>query len=182
MQKRVGGRTSSWWGRSKSAQRVSIRPGVSVLSVLRHLNYSPWFALAEFVDNAIQSFIENKVRLQQLHGQPWKLRVSVEVDPSSPGRIRKPELSAIAASDEENAITVLGGAVVRGVDHTPNWPVARPGGGVDLPNAVEDAFEPLALSGVCKAADILEQERSRSRVTQHAEELRQCARLRVTKT
>ena len=26
------------------------------LSVLRHLNYRPWFAIAEFVDNAIQSF------------------------------------------------------------------------------------------------------------------------------
>jgi hypothetical protein len=37
--------------------KVNIRPGVSVLSVLRHLNYSPWFALAEFVDNAVQSFI-----------------------------------------------------------------------------------------------------------------------------
>ena len=31
-----------------SMQRVSIRPGVSVLAVLRHLNYKPWFALAEF--------------------------------------------------------------------------------------------------------------------------------------
>ena len=29
---------------------VSIRPGVSVLSVLRHLNYKPWFAMAEFVE------------------------------------------------------------------------------------------------------------------------------------
>ena len=33
-----------------SLKTVSIRPGVSVLSVLRHLNYRAWFALAEFVD------------------------------------------------------------------------------------------------------------------------------------
>jgi hypothetical protein len=38
-------------------ERVSIRPGVGILSVLRHLNYKPWFALAEFVDNAVQSYI-----------------------------------------------------------------------------------------------------------------------------
>ena len=42
-------------------QRVNIRPGVKVLSVLQHLNYRPWFALAEFVDNSIQSFIDYQV-------------------------------------------------------------------------------------------------------------------------
>ena len=60
---------------------------MSVLSVLCHLNYSPWFALAEFVDNAIQNFIENNERLQKLHGHSSKLRVSIEVDAPSPGRI-----------------------------------------------------------------------------------------------
>jgi len=60
---------------------------VSILSVLRHLNYKPWFALAEFVDNAIQSFVENREALQKLHGSDWKLKVTVEVDTSSPGRI-----------------------------------------------------------------------------------------------
>ena len=44
------------------ARKVNIRPGVSVLSVLRHLNYSPWFALAEFVDNSLQSYIETKTK------------------------------------------------------------------------------------------------------------------------
>lgn len=41
-------------------QQVNIRPGVSILSVLRHLNYRPWYALAEFVDNALQSFLDNQ--------------------------------------------------------------------------------------------------------------------------
>src|SRR5690348_3905126 len=31
-------------------ERISIRPGVSILAVLRHLNYRPWYAMAEFVD------------------------------------------------------------------------------------------------------------------------------------
>ena len=41
-------------------KKVDIRPGVSVLAVLRHLNYRPWFALSEFVDNAVQSFSQNR--------------------------------------------------------------------------------------------------------------------------
>lgn len=65
-------------------QTVSIRPGVSVLSVLRHLNYKPWFALAEFVDNALQSFLDNRTALQSSVG---KLKVAISIDTSSPGRI-----------------------------------------------------------------------------------------------
>jgi hypothetical protein len=70
-----------------AGKKVNIRPGVSVLSVLRHLNYSPWFALAEFVDNSLQSYAENKQKIHQLHGSAWKLRVSIDVDTSYPGRI-----------------------------------------------------------------------------------------------
>ncbi|MEY9135036.1 hypothetical protein ACVMII_003940 [Bradyrhizobium diazoefficiens] len=70
-----------------TSKKVNIRPGVSVLSVLRHLNYSPWFALAEFVDNSVQSFVENKTKLHELHGPAWRLKVSIDVDTSYPGRI-----------------------------------------------------------------------------------------------
>lgn len=55
-----------------TTKTVSIRPGVSVLSVLRHLNYKPWFALAEFVDNAVQSYADNSERLLSHHGKNWK--------------------------------------------------------------------------------------------------------------
>ena len=37
---------------------VNIQPDVGVLSVLPHLNYRPWYALAEFVDNSLESFLE----------------------------------------------------------------------------------------------------------------------------
>lgn len=66
---------------------VPIRPGVSVLSILRHLNYRPWFALAEFVDNAVQSFLANRSRLEALHGPQFRLRVSIDIEPSAPTRI-----------------------------------------------------------------------------------------------
>ena len=44
---------------SIKSNTVNISPDVSILSVLRHLNYKPWYAMAEFVDNSIDSFLRN---------------------------------------------------------------------------------------------------------------------------
>ena len=60
---------------------VNIRPKVTVLSVLAHLEYKPWYALAEFVDNSIQSFEESRTQLEALEGPGFSPRVSIEVDP-----------------------------------------------------------------------------------------------------
>lgn len=67
--------------------RVNIRPGVSVLSVLRHLNYRAWFALAEFVDNSLQSYLTNKAALESLHGPQFRLSVRIVLDPTPPARL-----------------------------------------------------------------------------------------------
>lgn len=84
----------------KSIKRVNIRPGVSVLSVLRHLNYKPWFAIAEFVDNAVQSFVENDQQLKDLHGDDFKLEVRIEIDSNTPGHISiKDNAAGISASE-----------------------------------------------------------------------------------
>lgn len=71
----------------KDVNRVSIKPGVKVLSVLKHLNYSPWFALAEFVDNSVQSFIDYKNELIDIEGESFKLNVDIELDTTNGGRI-----------------------------------------------------------------------------------------------
>lgn len=68
-------------------RKVDIRPGVSVLAVLRHLNYRPWYALSEFVDNAVQSFNEHQRQLQKKHGEDFKLLVKIDIDTTSPPRI-----------------------------------------------------------------------------------------------
>ena len=60
--------------------RVSIRPGVSLLTVLPHLNYKPWYALAEFVDNAIQSYVSNKPALRRLEGKRFVLAIDIDID------------------------------------------------------------------------------------------------------
>ena len=68
-------------------ERVNIRPGVSMLSVLRHLNYSYWHALAEFVDNAVQSWVANRDQIATLPGAPKQLRVEIDLDPRDGGVI-----------------------------------------------------------------------------------------------
>src|SRR6266446_1743190 len=87
-----------------SIKTVDIRPGVSVLSVLRHLNYRPWFAIAEFVDNAIQSFVATREELTAIHGSRPRLRVSIELqDHPAPRIIIRDNAGGIPASDYSRA-------------------------------------------------------------------------------
>jgi hypothetical protein len=72
---------------SESIETIDIRPGVSVLSVLRHLNYQPWFALAEFVDNSLQSYLQNRDALVKLTPYNSVLHVSIDVETHSGGTI-----------------------------------------------------------------------------------------------
>ena len=87
-----------------SIQTVDIRPGVSVLSVLKHLNYRPWFAIAEFVDNAIQSFTASRERLVAIHGSRARLRVTIELqDNPSPRLVIRDNAAGIGAADYPRA-------------------------------------------------------------------------------
>lgn len=83
-----------------SVTTVDIRPGVSVLAVLRYLNYKPWFALAEFVDNAIQSYLSNRDALLIADGSSQRVRVSIEIDSTPPGRITIRDNAAGIAGSE----------------------------------------------------------------------------------
>ncbi|MDR2973503.1 MAG: ATP-binding protein [Propionibacteriaceae bacterium] len=65
---------------TSSSKTVNIAPGVSMLSVLQSLNYKPWFALAEFVDNAIQSSMADRSLLQQVDGLGYALEVKIRID------------------------------------------------------------------------------------------------------
>src|ERR1700722_19656408 len=80
--------------------KVNIRPGVGILSVLRHLNYKPWFAMAEFVDNSLQSYLQNRDPLRQLHGDTFRLKVEIELDRADELRIRIRDNAAGIATNE----------------------------------------------------------------------------------
>ena len=80
--------------------RIEIRPEVTILSVLRHLNYKAWFAIAEFIDNALQSAIANQQQLKVLHGDDFQLTVDVRVDTIGRGQITVTDNAAgISLSD-----------------------------------------------------------------------------------
>lgn len=71
-----------------------------MLAVLRHLNYKPWFALAEFVDNSVESFSRNRDALRAHHGDDFRLVVNIDIDSSSPPRISvRDNAAGIALAD-----------------------------------------------------------------------------------
>ena len=82
---------------------VNIRPGVNVLSVLPHLNYKSWFALAEFVDNSIQSSIDNQRTLRAADGGRHELCVEIDFDVPGNLIIIKDNAAGIASGDYQRA-------------------------------------------------------------------------------
>lgn len=82
---------------------VNIRPGVNVLSVLPHLNYKAWYALAEFVDNAIQSGIDRKRELRSVEGKDYCLRVDIGFDPAESKITIGDNAAGIASADYQRA-------------------------------------------------------------------------------
>lgn len=60
---------------------INIRPKVSILSVLKHLNYKPWYAAAEFVDNAIDSYHKEAKHLKKLEDN-YLLKVKIDFNKS----------------------------------------------------------------------------------------------------
>jgi hypothetical protein len=78
---------------------VNIRPEVTILSVLQHLNYKPWFALAEFVDNSLASFLRNRDGLKVLHGKDFKLRVEIEMSPDAGAIVVRDNAAGISRMD-----------------------------------------------------------------------------------
>jgi len=85
---------------------VRIRPGVGLLSLFPAMNYKPWFALGEFVDNSIQSFLENRERLRDLHGDDFKLRIDIEFSTgANPEILVVDNAAGIASGDIDRAFT-----------------------------------------------------------------------------
>lgn len=71
-----------------------------MLSVLRHLNYKAWFAIAEFIDNALQSYLANREALEAINGPSFCLEVDIRIDTNGPGLIVVSDNAAgISAAD-----------------------------------------------------------------------------------
>ena len=66
---------------------VPIRPRVGVLSVFEAVDYKAWFALAEFVDNSIQSWLDAVTR-GALSRDQSPLKIAIEATSGPEGHIR----------------------------------------------------------------------------------------------
>lgn len=154
---------------------VDITPGVSVLAVLRHLNYKPWYALAEFVDNSIQSFLTRRNALDDVHQGNAPLRVEIDMDSTDPPRIViRDNAAGIAESDygrafrpaavppDRSGLAEFGmGMKSAACWFAPNWtvqtsalgePVARTVR-FDIANIVNDQIEELLIEEQAERED-----------------------------
>ncbi|MEL6467783.1 MAG: ATP-binding protein [Pseudomonadota bacterium] len=153
---------------------VSILPGVNVLSVLPALDYKAWFALAEFVDNAIQSSIDRKKELLAANRGDYQLMVDIDFFPKE-GRISiRDNAAGIAETDYPRAfrpaeippnatgLSEFGmGMKSAACWFSPNWSVTTSALGenveravfFDIDKIIEDRIEELHVVASQVAAD-----------------------------
>ena len=61
----------------KKIKSVSIKIKPGAYKMYRHMSNKPWYAIAEYIDNAIQSYISNKSELKKVNGKHYKLIIEV---------------------------------------------------------------------------------------------------------
>lgn len=57
---------------------VDIQPDVSALRMFRSMSFTPWYALGEFVDNALTSAMKNRAALTSLNGSDYRVRIKID--------------------------------------------------------------------------------------------------------
>jgi hypothetical protein len=86
---------------------VDISPEANIFGIFRNLNYKPWYAIAEFVDNSIASW-ETWDKKIQGYPKPKSIRVEIDLNTSAvePYLEIRDTGSGIAYSDFERAFKV----------------------------------------------------------------------------
>lgn len=83
-------------------EEISIVPGSNIFEVFRHLNYKPHYALAEFVDNSVQSFMTNQAALYAATKQNY-VTVDISFDKATKSIIIVDDAAGIARSEYRRA-------------------------------------------------------------------------------
>lgn len=65
---------------NKTVTSLNIQPQAGVLGVFSRLNYKPWYAIAEFVDNSTQSFYNNEAVLAQSGVKAVTIRIKYDFE------------------------------------------------------------------------------------------------------
>lgn len=87
-----------------AARTVSIRPGVGMLAVFPHVRYQAWYALAELVDNALESFLRERESLEAVDGRPARCVVDIALDSDGTRLIVRDNAGGIASGDLDRAL------------------------------------------------------------------------------
>lgn len=81
---------------------LSLEIGLDALNSYRRLAYTPWHAIAEFVDNATQSFFDNRIALSHAYERDREnLEVSIVYDSDEDGSFLRISDNAMGMSYEE---------------------------------------------------------------------------------
>jgi len=68
--------------KDKETFEIDFSPEMATLSYFAHIPYTPMSALAEFVDNSLQSYLNNETKLHKIHSSTWKLRIGIYITKS----------------------------------------------------------------------------------------------------
>lgn len=82
---------------------VGVRPGVRSIALYKSLNYKAWYALAEFVDNSIQSYMDNRTELRRRHGDDFFMEVDITVGPGADSLTVRDNAAGIRKEDYARA-------------------------------------------------------------------------------
>jgi hypothetical protein len=58
---------------------IGISPGVGILAIFRYIKYKPWYAMAEYVDNAIDSYLKNRKALEATDAD-WFYQLKIDIE------------------------------------------------------------------------------------------------------
>lgn len=84
---------------------VDLRPNVTSLNQFIAAGYREWWALAEFVDNSITSFEQNRKNLRDLYGADYRLEVDLVLDAQAELISISDNAAGIARRDMQRAFT-----------------------------------------------------------------------------
>lgn len=83
---------------------INIRPETSALKLFKSMDFTPWYALGEFVDNSITSAMKNIDILKGLHGNDYVLKVNIDFDLETNSLSIVDNAAGISRSDFERSM------------------------------------------------------------------------------
>ncbi len=63
----------------ESTEKLNIQPEVGMYAAFARLNYKAWYALGEYVDNSIQSFLDNRKTIENVDGRSAKVNIRIDI-------------------------------------------------------------------------------------------------------